>query len=235
MSHDGKRLYTLLQSALVQEGGTSNPERKQARFLEYDISGEMPVYKNEWVVTLPLYKNDKKVAAQSEIHYISDTQFLVLARDSSAGRGQGNDTESLYRHADVFDISNATSIKSSKNDAATGSIASSKGKLHSGITAAEYCSFLDFNVNSQLGRFGLHNGGEQNTSLLNEKWESLALVPVDPEQESSKRTEYYLFSLSDNDFITQDGYMNFGKFKYKDASGYDLDNQALVFHITISS
>jgi hypothetical protein len=235
VSSDGKHLYTLLQSALAQEGGTGNPERKQARLLDYDISGATPLYKNEWVVTLPLYKSDKKVAAQSEIHFISDTQFLVLARDSGAGRGQGNSTESLYRHVDVFDISNATSIKSIKNDAATGSIASSKGKLNSGISAAEYCPFLDFNVNSQLERFGVHNGGAQDASLLNEKWESLALVPVHPEQEVGERTEFYLFSLSDNDFITQDGRMNFGKFRYKDASGYTLDNQALVFHVTIEA
>jgi hypothetical protein len=27
------------------------------------------------------------------------------------------------------------------------------------------------------------------------------------------------------------GYMNFGKFSYKDASGYNLDTQALVFKV----
>ena len=234
VSSNGKRLYTLLQSALAQEGGTGNPERKQSRFLEYDISGKTPKYVNEFVITLPLYNDGKKVAAQSEIHYISDTQFLILARDSGAGHGQDN-SESKYRHVDVFDISKATSIKDSTNDAATGSIASSKGELDSEITAAEYCSFIDFNVNSQLARFGLHNGGDQNATLLNEKWESLALVPVNPGTKKSKNTEYYLFSLSDNDFITQDGHMNFGKFAYKDTSGYNLDNQALVFHVTIST
>ena len=110
VSSDGKRLYTLLQSALAQKGGIGDPERKQAGFLEYDISGKTPKYVNEWVVTLPLYSNDTKVAAQSEIHYISDTQFLVLPRESGAGHGQ-DDSMSKYRHADVFDISKATSIK----------------------------------------------------------------------------------------------------------------------------
>ena len=42
-----------------------------------------------------------------------------------------------------------------------------------------------------------------------------------------------MFSLSDNDFITQDGYMNGGQFKYADASGYSLDNQVLVFRVSL--
>lgn len=29
------------------------------------------------------------------------------------------------------------------------------------------------------------------------------------------------------------GYMNFGKFPYKDASGFDIDNQALVFRVKL--
>lgn len=64
----------------------------------------------------------------------------------------------------------------------------------------------------------------------NEKWESMSIVPVDP----SKNTgEYFIFSLSDDDFITQDGYMDFGKYKYADAGGFNLDNQALVFKVKL--
>lgn len=68
------------------------------------------------------------------------------------------------------------------------------------------------------------------TSSQNEKWESIALAPVDPENPGS---DYFVISLSDNDFITQDGYLNGGKYIYSDASGYTLDSQALVFQITI--
>ena len=247
LSSDGRKLFALMQSALDQEGGPGNPGRKQARLLEYDISCSPPVYLNEYVVTLPLYNNGSKVAAQSEIHYVSDTQFLVLSRDSSAGHGQKSST-SLYRHADVFDISSATDIKSANYDSPDGSIASSKGKLVAGVTAAQYCPFLDYNVNSELNKFGIHNGGAQDQYLLNEKWESLALVPVNPRQwgengwggyqwggnhQGDNGTEYFLFSFSDNDFITQDGHLNFGKYNYADSSGFNLDNQALVFHVTL--
>ena len=84
-----------------------------------------------------------------------------------------------------------------------GSIASDTGVLNPGVTAAKYCTFLDYNVNVQLGRFGLHNGGPQDQYLLNEKWESLAMVPVDGEE--GRDGEWFLFSMSDNDFITQNG------------------------------
>jgi hypothetical protein len=42
-----------------------------------------------------------------------------------------------------------------------------------------------------------------------------------------------LISFSDNDFITQDGFIDFGKQPYKDASGFDLDTQVLVFRVTL--
>lgn len=202
ISPDGKKLYALMQSALNQEGGLKKKQRRHARFAIYDLIGSRPVYSAEYVVPLPFYNDGAKVAAQSEIHYISDTQFLVLARDSNAGHGQDS-SESLYRHADVFDISNATNIKSAANDAYNSTIAPS-GELLASITPAEYCTWLDFNVNSQLNRFGVHNGGAQDSSLLNEKWESFALLPVDLHGKNEEN-EYFLFSFSDNDFITQNG------------------------------
>ncbi|RAL10796.1 uncharacterized protein BO97DRAFT_435677 [Aspergillus homomorphus CBS 101889] len=250
LSPDGKTLYTMIQSALDQEGGGSKKTRRPARLLQYDLSSPSgtPVYEHEYVVMLPTYYNPSKghdvVAAQSEIHLLpqsgktQDKTFLVLARDSGFGHGQDKSL-SVYRHADIVRItSNTTDLKRWRGaDAVNGSIASAKGVLDAGITPAEYCSFLDFNVNEQLAKFGLHNGGDQDDRLLNEKWESLALVPVEPGQQAAAATvrekEYFLFSLSDNDFITQDGRMNFGRFRYADDSGYNLDNQALVFRVKI--
>ena len=228
----GTRLYVLLQSAINQEGGLKNKNSQNARFLIYDITTSRPTYLSEYIVQLNHVDpsdSSSKVARQSEIHYVSDTQFMVLAHDTDVGRGQ-NDTESVYRHVDIFDITDATDIKGSAADCYTCAVASSKGNLDSNVTAADYCQWLDFNVNSQLNRFGVHNGGAQDAGLLNEKWESLALAPVNPGVNDG---EYFLFSLSDNDFITQDGYMNFGKYQYADSSGYNLLNQALVFKVTL--
>lgn len=212
VSSDGRTLYALMQSALDQEGGPNNPYRLNARLLEYDISGFKPHYRAEYIVTLPRWTDPTakpskalKVAAQSEIHSLGNNQFLILARDSGNGHGQSSSL-SIYRHADIFDISRrtgATDIANPTNDGVNGSIASATGVLNPGITAAKYCTFLDYNVNAQLGRFGLHNGGPQDQFLLNEKWESLALVPVDGKQ--GRDGEWFLFSMSDNDFITQNG------------------------------
>lgn len=244
-SADGKTLWALMQSALVQEGGTTDSGRRYARLFKYDVSDPAkPIHSAEYVVSLPTYQNQNnktRIAAQSEIKFISDTQFFVLARDSGAGHGQDR-SQSIYRHADIFDISQATDIKGEKYDCPTCSIASEDGKLKDSISVAEYCPFLDFNINSELAKFGLHNGGEQDASLLNEKWESFALAPVNPAKDGTwgewKRngeqdSEYFLFSLSDNDFVTQNGFMDGGNLPYADESGYNLDNQVLVFHISL--
>lgn len=237
---DGRNLYVLLQSAIDQEGGLAKQTNRNARLLKFDVSTDSPRYAREFVVPLPQWVDPTaskakslKTAAQSEIHYVQDSQFFVLARDSGSGHGQSSSL-SIYRHVDVFDTDGATDIKNPLNDCFNCSIASLQGVLDVGVTPTTVCSFLDFNVNSQLGRFGLHNGGPQDQYLLNEKWESLALVPVDGLQgESDSNEEYFLFSLSDNDFITQNGFYNFGMITYKDISGFNLDNQALVFKIQL--
>lgn len=81
------------------------------------------------------------------------------------------------------------------------------GVLNDDIVPATVCPFLDFNINSQLNRFGMHNGGSQDGALLNEKWEGIALVPVDRKDRTGKSDgdEYFLFASSDNDFVTQNG------------------------------
>lgn len=221
ISADGKTLYTMIQSSLDQEGGPKKRHRQPVRLLEYDISGTTPQYKHEYAVLLPKYRDytekssSKKaysVAAQSEMHQLPTGDFLVLARDSGFGNGQTN-TRSVYRHADVISIhgDKTTDLKGDKYDSATAAIASSKGVLDSDITPAQYCSFLDFNVNEELGRFGMHNGGKSGPTALNEKWESLALVPVEPDVQKAgdAHGEYFLFSFNDNDYMTQDGELSF--------------------------
>ncbi|KAI0469185.1 esterase-like activity of phytase-domain-containing protein [Xylaria cf. heliscus] len=242
VSADGKSLYVLLQAATVQEGGLNKQTQRYTRFLKYDVSNRLaPIYSGEWIVPLPLYvdptakpSKNPKAAAQSEILALENGQFFVLSRDSSAGNGQ-EVTESVYRQIDVFDISGATNIKAAGaydcTEATCVVADADTGSLKGNITTAKYCSFLDFNVNAQLGRFKLHNGGTTDPGLLNEKWESIGMVPVNPK---SPNGEFFVFSLSDNDFITQDGHMNGGKLPYADESGFNLDNQALVFKITIS-
>lgn len=44
---------------------------------------------------------------------------------------------------------------------------------------------------------------------------------------------YSAFYLWDPELTVVIGYLNGGKFKYADASGYNLDNQALVFNVKL--
>ena len=113
----------MLQSAARQDGGASSSKRRNTRFLKYSLAkandGAVTVtYAAEYVVQLATFTNaagSTRVAAQSEIHYVSDTQFLVLGRDSSVGRGQA-DPVSVYRHVDIVDITSATNIKGPQFD-----------------------------------------------------------------------------------------------------------------------
>ncbi|KAH8676453.1 esterase-like activity of phytase-domain-containing protein [Tricladium varicosporioides] len=232
LSGDGKTLWVLLQAAANQDGGLVTAGRRHTRLLKYDVTiPSSPRYAREFVVPLPFQTAAQaKVAAQSEIFHIQDGSFFILARDSGAGHGQSSST-SVYRHIDVFNIDKATDIKGKTYDCSNCSIASPTGVLNSAITPAEYCPFIDFNLNPQLNRFGVHNGGAQDAALLNEKWESIGIVPVDGLIGDDDK--WFVFSLSDNDFVTQNGFMNGGGLPYSDASGFNLDTQALVFQISL--
>jgi len=231
MSKDGKQLYALLQSATIQDGGEggSSPKRFNTRFLAYDISdAQQPKLTAEYVVQLPRFKDAKGkqlVAAQSEIHALDDHRFLVIARDS--GHGQGlKDTDSVYRSIDLFDTTGATNIAGTDFDK-TKPVAPG-GELDAAVTPAKYGRFIDMNDNTQLGRFGLHNGGANDTNALYEKWEGMALLPV---LDDAAPNDYFLVVASDNDFITQNGSMQGNA--YKDSSGANVDSVVLVYRISL--
>lgn len=90
-------LWAMLQSATIQDGGNKKSNSRYTRLLAYDISSPLTVRPNltaEYMVPLPL-DDDGKTLGASEIHFISENLFLVLARDGN-GHG-GDDTDSLYK------------------------------------------------------------------------------------------------------------------------------------------
>jgi hypothetical protein len=237
LSYDAKEnaLYMLLQSASINNGGLDKTTNRYTTLLKYglDKQGRNPQYTGQWVVPLPQYQDPTKkptakprTAASSELLALGGGRFFALSRD---GFGRGDAwNQSVYRHVDVFSIKDATDIKD-RFDNYTDAFAPN-GVLDTSVTPAKCCSFLDFNVPSELAKFGLKNGGTvDSNALLNEKWEGLALVPVIGE----KKGEYYLFASNDNDFVTQNGFIDFGRDRYADGSGYNLDSQMLVFRISI--
>ncbi|OCH85049.1 hypothetical protein OBBRIDRAFT_740557 [Obba rivulosa] len=221
----GTTLYALLQSALVQDGGDDDTTSSFTRLLAFDVSAPLvtrPEVIGEWVVPLPQSKKSKTRAA-SEVHFVSEGVFLVLSRDGN-GHGDSND-DSSYKQADLLAISGATDIHGTEFDQPNASIAVN-GKLDSSITPGEYVSFVDFIDDTQLARFGLHNGDPDNQTLIDAKWESLALAPcLDPDFPN----DFFLFTAADNDFLTEDGFVNGVPYN----AGINNDNQFLVFRLTL--
>jgi hypothetical protein len=234
LSPDGKTLFVLLQSALIQDLDPANIKttRRNTRLLAYDLKHGNKLV-GEYAVQLPLYQDQTTttpkllIAAQSELHALNDHQFLVLARDSSVGETYPATPGSVYRSIDLIDISKATNIANTKYDKAENPIAP-LGVLNPSIKPVAYKSFLNVNDNTQLNRLGLHNGAPADKNDLYEKWESIAIVPVGDRKAPH---DYFLFVGSDNDFITQQGSMQ-GK-PYKDASGYNVDSLVLVYRVTL--
>ncbi|KAF8515315.1 esterase-like activity of phytase-domain-containing protein [Hysterangium stoloniferum] len=223
---ENTRLYVLLQSATIQDGGSSKSTSRFTRFLVYDTSIELfpPLLLAEYVVPLP-QKSNGNTNAQSEVHFLTDTQFLILARDANGNGGGVGSEKSSFKDVDLFDISQATNIAHSKFDDPANPIAIN-GTLVPGITPALYQSFVDMIDPTQLARFGLHNGKPIDPTLINSKWESLALAPA---EDPKFPEDYFLFSVSDNDFITTDGIS--GGVPYN--AGADEDSQFLVWRVTL--
>jgi len=224
----------MLQSASVNNGGLKKTTNRYTTLLKYalDECGRNARLAGEWAVPLPQYvdpsaKINPRTAAASEIRALGSGRFLVLSRDGGAGRGQDL-TRSLYRQVDVFSLRDATDIVGRYDD--FGAAFAPGGVLRAGIVAAQYCPFLDINNDRELAKFGLLNGGADNDApgLLNEKWEGLDLVPVHGEKDM-----FFLLASSDNDFITQNGFFNFGRDTYRDAGGFGLLSQTLVFKVSI--
>ncbi|OLP60102.1 hypothetical protein BJF93_09445 [Xaviernesmea oryzae] len=228
LTPDGKFLIAVLQSAARQDGGDSKATRFTTRALVYDATDPAKLkLAHEYAVLLPTFQNKDKtvVAAQSEILALSDKHFLMLARDSDNGQGVKGDT-SKYRKIELVDLSGATDIAGTAFDGEKP--LAPKGVLDASVTPARWADFIDINDNTQLNRFGLHNGPPKDKNDLSEKWESMGIASVlDP----SAPDDYFLFVGNDNDFLTQDGFQVGAAYKAED--GADVDSMFQVYRVTL--
>ncbi|KXN82127.1 hypothetical protein AN958_03181 [Leucoagaricus sp. SymC.cos] len=215
-------IYTMLQSATIQDGGSDKGTSRYTRLFAFDVKSRIPRLVGEWVVPLPLSSKNNTEAC-SEIHFVRPGVFLALSRDGD-GRG-GGDNNSKYKNADLFSIRGATDIHGTKFDNHLNPIAVN-GVLNPSIKPAEYVPFISYIDPTQLARFGLHNGKPDDPTLLSAKWESFALAPVgDPKFPD----DYFLFTASDNDFLSTHGVSLGQPFD----AGIDNDNEFMVFRVTL--
>lgn len=201
-------LWTLLQTATAQDGGSDKTTSRYTRLLGWQVdlndpagflkAGQQPKLKYEYVVQLPISKKNRTRGA-SEVHIVGDDHFLVLGRD---GNGFGDtDSDSSYKQAALLSVKGATNIAGTKYDQPANAV-SPGGKLVSDIKAAEVNDFVDLVNSKQLAKFGLHTGGKFDSSLIASKLESLAVASVG---DKNSPDDYFLFVVSDNDFITTQG------------------------------
>ncbi|CDS82296.1 uncharacterized protein SPSC_03115 [Sporisorium scitamineum] len=241
VSWDGNRLFAVLQSALVQDGGDGTP---YLRIFEWDISSLQSVtsYQNganpgdgipliaEYVYKVPTSKKGK-ARNVNDLIYLGHKTVGILVRD---GNGFGSDDSGVkYKHIGILDLSTATNIAGTKYDDATGAIAPG-GQLASGIDLASYSSLVDYTTD--LGKFGMHGSGNPvDPTLLAAKIESLILLPTLPkssDDSSFNKDEYFIVSASDNDFQTKTGYMR-AIGDYLAAYPQDVPTQLFVFKVKL--
>lgn len=226
LTPDGKQLVAILQSATRQDGGTSPETRRHTRMLFYDVSNiDQPKLARHYVVSLPEFINaggKKRIAAQSELLALDASRFLLLCRD---GSGFGTkDATSLYRKIELLDVTGATDLAGGKYDGVTP--VSPGGKLAADVAPAKLTPVIDINDNTQLAKFGLHNGAPNERTNLSEKWEGLSLVPA---LDAANPRDFFLMVVNDNDFLTTNGFQ-VGTF-YK--AEVDVETMMLAYRITL--
>ncbi|KAK0554089.1 hypothetical protein OC845_000903 [Tilletia horrida] len=188
-------LWACLQSAVAQDGGGSKSTNRYTRLLGWNVTNPASASLiSEYVVPLP-QSSKGNTRATSEIHVVDSTTFLILARD---GNGFGDtSSDSTFKDVDLISTKGATNIANTKYDQPSSPVAPN-GNLVSTVTPVKYGSFVNLIQKSEISKFGLQVGGAIDRTLVASKLESLALAPTGD-------GDYFLFVVSDNDFITVNG------------------------------
>ena len=228
---DGKKLVACIQSPLSQDGENRNPSRN-TRILVYDVDPASPTYQQalaEYVHVLPpnAAEANNRHTPVSEILALSDKRYLILQRDS---RGLGGDAGNfLYKRIVEVDASSATSILGTGYDlekGAPGQISLPRIGLPSNIVAVTSRDLVDILSATQLAKYGLNLApSNQNINTLSEKWEALAVVPLNDPQAPN---DYLLLVGNDNDFRAPVVYHN-GQVVGTNAFG--SDNVLLAYRV----
>jgi len=223
ISPDGRTLFTMLQSATMQDSTSGSQNRQYARLYKYDVSSSRsnPTLLAEYVVELPRFNDTSatqtgltpnKTGAQSEMVALDGDRIMLLSRDSN-GNGIATSTPAVFKSVMIADLTKGgTNILSQdtsssftvKNGTVSTSISGDfTTKLKDGITAVSPVQFVSIIDATQLAKFGLNtNDGStaaRTSATISEKWEGMALVSA---LDASKPNDYFLFVANDNDFLT---------------------------------
>ena len=199
---DGRRLFAMLQSPNIQDGGANNLSQN-TRLLVYDIEAGSP-NRNQvighYVYQLTLFGSTatNRHTPVSAIFALNDHQMLVLERDG-IGLG-GTAGVPIYKQIVLADLTGATSLIGTGYDLPLG--APGQTNLPLGLTVAgvtpiarhDFVSIIDTN---QLARFGLNADATRDTNSISEKWEAVTLVPLN---DPAAPDDFLMLVGNDNDF-----------------------------------
>ncbi|MET3667664.1 esterase-like activity of phytase family protein [Caulobacter sp. 1776] len=237
---DGQRLIAVLQSATMQDSTSNNATRNNTRVLVYDIGKTRtplaPI--GHYVLQLPTVREAgdgqaaDATAAQSEIAALSDSRFLLLARDGN-GRGKGAPNAPVYKSILLVDLAGATNLAGTPYEQDVTPIAKD-GVLNPDIKPVTQAELVNLLNPVQLAKVGMNLSVSPSTAAsLPEKLEALALAPA---LDRAAPRDVFLLVGSDNDFATATGRINGQDFDAAlkgDTGTGDNDNLILVYRLTL--
>ena len=208
---DGKKLVTVLQSPLQQDGENRNPSRN-TRILVYDIDPLSATYHHalaEYVHSLPLSaaEANNRHTLLCEVIALSDKKFLLLQRDN---RGRGGDLGTqLYKRIVMVDATAASNILGTGYDlekGAPGQLTLPRSTVPTNITVVTSRDLVDMLNVSQLAKFGLNvEPTNQTVNTISDKWEGMSILPLN---DPAAPNDYLLLVGNDNDFRASVVYHN---------------------------
>jgi len=231
---DGKKLVAALQSPAIQDGENRNPSRN-TRILIYDIDPasatyHQPIAEYVYQCTLNAAEAGNRHTPISEILALSDTEFLVLERDSR-GRG-GEPGPILYKKVVLADVSAASNILGTGFDlekGAPGQLSLGRNALPAGIVPAARRDLVNIADPNQLARFGLNVSTNSDENTLCEKWEGLAVIRLN---DPAAPSDFLLLIGNDNDFRAPVVFHNGVEVG---TNNIIIDNMLLAFRIGIDT
>jgi hypothetical protein len=199
---DGRRLFAMLQSPTIQDGGANNLSQN-TRLLVYDIESGSPTQNQVighylYQLTLMGTAATNRHTPVSAVFALNDHQLLVLERD---GIGLGGTAGApLYKQIILADITGATSLIGTGYDLPLGAPGQSNfplGLTVSGVVPVARHDFVSLIDTNQLARFGLNADATRDTNSISEKWEAITLVPLN---DPSAPDDHLMLVGNDNDF-----------------------------------
>lgn len=180
ISPDGKYVYAMLQSAMLDEGGSNG---RYARIVKFDIDTGQAVAQYAY-----LMETNSQGRGISALVAINETQFMVLERNN---RGVGVPDANLSgpdKNVFLIDISGADDI-TGETLPLSGALPNGKQAVAKTYSGAQPIPFIDLDANLPPG-----------LGLSPEKWEGLTIGP------QLTNGSYLILAGTDGDFsVTQNG------------------------------